>query len=124
LQEIDLDLSSFHIMIIYSEIEINTKWAYEKLNEMRMPNSKQKKVDLISAIHKPVKEWKEFLFNDFEEVIFPLYPQLAEIKKQLCTQGALYASMSGSGSAVFGIFENKPEKFSVSENWKIFAGKL
>jgi 4-diphosphocytidyl-2-C-methyl-D-erythritol kinase len=49
--------------------------------------------------------WKDFVFNDFEKPIFEDYPILAEIKDQLYQDGALYAAMSGSGSALYGIFE-------------------
>ena len=52
----------------------------------------------------PVKEWKNKIFNDFEKIVFKEYPQLAKIKEKLYKTGALYASMTGSGSAIFGIF--------------------
>jgi 4-diphosphocytidyl-2-C-methyl-D-erythritol kinase len=52
----------------------------------------------------PVESWKELLFNDFETTVFALHPELADIKEGLYREGAAYASISGSGSAVFGLF--------------------
>ena len=55
---------------------------------------------------KPVGQWKGLLVNDFEESIFPKHPELSAIKQSLYDAGAVYASMSGSGSAIFGLFED------------------
>ena len=59
-------------------------------------------------IDKPIKEWKELLFNDFEVPIFKMNPELKHIKEQLYLNGAEYAAMSGSGSTIFGLFAQKP----------------
>lgn len=59
---------------------------------------------LEDILHLPVEQWKHFLFNDFETTVFARYPALAEAKAELYSRGAVYASMSGSGSALFGIF--------------------
>ena len=59
---------------------------------------------LTEQLVQPVELWKDVIGNDFEMSVFPQYPQIAEIKQQLYEMGALYASMSGSGSAVYGIF--------------------
>ena len=52
----------------------------------------------------PVEEWKKHMVNDFEESVFPQYPAIGEIKEEMYKQGAIYASMSGSGSSVYGLF--------------------
>ena len=52
----------------------------------------------------PVEEWKEYIVNDFEESVFPQFPEIGEIKEEMYRQGAVYASMSGSGSSVYGLF--------------------
>ena len=60
---------------------------------------------LPEVLSKPIEEWDGTLVNDFEETVFAKYPELASIKRSLYDCGALYASMSGSGSALFGIYE-------------------
>lgn len=61
-------------------------------------------VSLRDALARPVEEWKEVLCNDFEKTVFPLHPGIARLKQELYDRGAVYAAMSGSGSAVFGLF--------------------
>ena len=58
-------------------------------------------------MRQPIETWKEELVNDFEEPIFKMHPELAAIKQKLYDQGAVYASMSGSGSALYGIFKKE-----------------
>lgn len=98
-QEIDVDLSDYFIVIIKPDIHISTVEAYQNVIP-QIP-----KVDLKRAIQLPIQEWKFHIVNDFELGIFQKYPTIEKIKHALYEQGALYASMSGSGSAVFGIFE-------------------
>ena len=71
--------------------------------------------NLRNLHHLPIEQWKANIGNDFEAPVFHLHPALGEIKEQLYTQGALYASMSGSGSAVYGIFPKK-EKAEIRSN--------
>ena len=59
----------------------------------------------IVLVKRPVEKWKEWMMNDFEESVFPQFPAIREIKEDLYKQGAIYASMTGSGSSVFGLFE-------------------
>jgi len=61
--------------------------------------------DLKTLIYKPIQTWKESIFNDFEYSVFKKYPSIRSIKEQLYLSGAVYASLSGTGSAVYGIFE-------------------
>ncbi len=60
--------------------------------------------DLREAIHRPIEEWRNLIVNDFEESVFPSHPAIAALKEEMYRRGALYASMTGSGAAVFGIF--------------------
>jgi 4-diphosphocytidyl-2-C-methyl-D-erythritol kinase len=99
LEEINLDLSSFKIILVHPGIHLSTAWAFSQIE----PEEKRESLKTIIQLH--IGEWKERLKNDFEEVAFGSYPELKNIKKQLYTQGALYASMSGSGSSFFGIFD-------------------
>lgn len=101
--EIQIDLSSYHILLVYPGIHSNTKEAYNGL-QPKLPSH-----HLITLIEKtPVTLWKESLINDFEPVIFKKYPEIKLLKENLYAAGAVYASMSGSGSAVFGIFKEEP----------------
>ena len=61
--------------------------------------------NLTSVLRRPVEEWKELLVNDFEATVFKAHPELAAIKQSLYDSGAVYAAMSGSGSALFGIYK-------------------
>ncbi len=101
-QKIKLDLSTFWIAVVFPNIHSNTKDAYSLV----IP--KKAKTSLLELISQPVNTWKNSLINDFEESIFSKYPIVKEIKTELYNLGAVYASMSGSGSAVFGLFENEP----------------
>ena len=69
--------------------------------------AKKPKSNLIDIIRQPVHFWKNNLENDFEKLVFGMYPELGIIKEKLYEFGAVYASMSGSGSAIYGIFENE-----------------
>ena len=65
-------------------------------------------MDLESILTKDISEWKDILVNDFEKHIFSKYPAIENLKHEMYRQGALYASMSGSGSSVYGIFKSNP----------------
>ena len=90
----------FFILVI-PKIHISTQWAYKKLNKSLQYKNKRPK---FSPISKPMN-WKLFE-NDFERVIHETYPEIGQIKAALQDAGALYAGLSGSGSTVFGVFDN------------------
>ena len=96
---VDLDLSLYNIYIVKPDISVSTREAYAGV---RPHESDLNFADVVRDV--PVHEWKNYLFNDFEDSVFRLYPQLEGIKQKFYGDGALYAAMSGSGSAVFGIF--------------------
>ncbi|MCL1850228.1 MAG: 4-(cytidine 5'-diphospho)-2-C-methyl-D-erythritol kinase [Bacteroidetes bacterium] len=98
LEPFTLDLSNFRIEIVCPDISISTAQAYSAITP------KKPKVSLKQMIQSPIAMWKENLMNDFEEVIFKQHPKLMAIKQDFYRRGAVYASMSGSGSAVYGIF--------------------
>jgi 4-diphosphocytidyl-2-C-methyl-D-erythritol kinase len=102
-----LDLSEFKIVIIYPAIHISTGWAFANIKPVRPAKS------IKQIIQQPISTWKNELINDFEKPVFAKYPEIKNIKDKLYNEGAVYASMSGSGSAVYGIFNNK-ETFSFS----------
>lgn len=99
LEEISVDLSAYKMVLINPGIHINTGWAFSKIN----PAPSKKSIKKI--IEQPVESWQVELVNDFEVPVFTAHPQIKEIKDSLYDQGAIYAAMSGSGSTVFGIFE-------------------
>lgn len=99
---VELDLSEFKIIILKPDIFVSTPIAYKNILPQIPENS------LIEVIKKPIDDWKELIINDFENSVFPQFPQIEELKHLLYDLGAKYASMSGSGSAVFGIFRHLP----------------
>jgi 4-diphosphocytidyl-2-C-methyl-D-erythritol kinase len=98
LAPIELDLSNYQFVLVHPGIHIATAWAFQQLN----PDTKTESIKAI--IEKPISEWKAYLINDFEAPVFNAEPTLSEIKSKLYQLGAIYASMSGSGSSLFGIF--------------------
>jgi 4-diphosphocytidyl-2-C-methyl-D-erythritol kinase len=84
--------------LIHPNIPIFTAWAFQQIT----PFIKEKSIAEI--IQQPLNTWKEELINDFENPVFKAHPQLATIKNYLYEQGAIYASLSGSGSSLYGIF--------------------
>jgi len=101
LEEVPLDLSNYKLFIVNSGIHIDTATAFKDI----VPEQPNKRVKEI--IKEPLSNWKNQLSNDFEKVIFPRYNVIEKIKDTLYEAGAIYASMSGSGSSVYGIFEKK-----------------
>lgn len=95
---IELSLSGYPIMIVKPDVFVSTREAFSNIR----PHHPEHPVREV--VKRPVAEWKETLINDFEASVFPQYPVIQEIKEELYRQGALYASMSGSGSSVFGLF--------------------
>ena len=94
-------MKDLHFILVVPPIQIATPWAYRALNKTLQPNNRQPKFPPLS---KPMK-W-ELFDNDFERVIHETYPEIREIKANLQKAGALYAGLSGSGSTVFGVFDN------------------
>jgi len=98
LQPIALDLSGWHIAIVRPDIPVPTKEAFSLIRPQRPLRNCR---DIVSQ---PVETWRSLLFNDFEQSVFTLHPEIASIKDRLYAMGAVYAAMSGSGSSVFGLF--------------------
>ena len=95
---IDLNLSRFEIRLINPKIHISTAAAYRGITP-QIP-----KTNLLDLINQPMENWKREIKNDFEESIFEKHSKLQSIKQQLYKDGAIYASMSGSGSTLYGFF--------------------
>lgn len=97
---INLSLNGWHALLLKPDIFVSTKEAYSHIR----PHKPETPVTTI--INHPVEAWKGALGNDFEDGIFAIHPEIADIKEKLYEAGATYAAMSGSGSSVFGIFRS------------------
>ena len=98
LTPLELDLSRYSWLLVYPGIHVNTGWAFGQIT----PGVPEQQ--LQQSIQQPVEAWRALISNDFEAPVFSAHPVLGEIKGQLYKAGALYATMSGSGSAMVGIF--------------------
>ena len=118
---ISLDLSGYKILVIKPQVSVPTAQAYSGVTPS------QPLTTLCDLIDTPITQWQSTIKNDFEDSIFPLHPIIKEIKQQIINMGAKYASMSGSGSAVYGIFESDKlaeENLPAFEQCDIFVGNL
>lgn len=103
LERFDVDLKGYYMTLIKPEVHVSTAEAYGGI----VPKPSQRNV--CDVLRTPIIEWRDVLNNDFEETIFKHHPEIGKVKELMYECGALYASMSGSGSAVFGIFKEKTE---------------
>lgn len=118
MEPVALDLSGYHFIIVNPGIHVNTAWAFSQL-QLNEPNQLELP-DLRTIIQQPVSSWKETLINDFEAPVCKAHPEIAAVKQQLYDAGAVYASMTGSGSTVFGLFTEKKElNFPEHYFWKL-----
>lgn len=102
------NLNGYYIAIVKPDVAVSTRAAY-RLIECRRP-----KKSCRDVVRQPIDTWKDDLSNDFEEPAFRQYPMLAGIKRKLYGMGAVYAQMSGSGSAIYGIFRQKPSRIEAA----------
>ena len=101
LTDYDIDLSEYDIRVEVPEgVHVSTSEAYSRV----IPRERLALPPLREALRYPVEMWPDVLFNDFESSVFPIYPAVEALKQRFYDEGAVYASMSGSGSAVFGLF--------------------
>ncbi len=103
LTPLEFSLAGKYLVLVKPDVEISTKDAYGNIE----PKPAEHSLRLLKAM--PLKDWKHVIKNDFETPVFQKYKKVRDLKMQLYEMGASYASMSGSGSAVYGLFENKPD---------------
>jgi len=118
LNPVSINLAGINLVIVKPSVNVSTAEAYAGVTP-HVPNK-----SLLEIIQQPVSMWKSLLKNDFEETVFRKYPIIKELKDKFYQSGAMYSSMSGSGSAVYGLFEsevNIREQFPGMVCWQ---GKL
>ena len=111
----DFSLKGLHIVLVKPSIAVSTAEAYAHVT----PQNPQ--TPLADGLPQPIEQWRECVSNDFEKSVFPAHPRIAAIKQRLYDMGAVYASMSGSGSSVFGIFDkpcNDTDSFADCFVWQ------
>ncbi len=118
LNPVSLDLSGYYITIIKPVAEVSTSWAYRSLTPVSQTYAPSDIID------RRVSEWKDMLVNDFEQVIFEKHPEIKALKERLYYYGADYASLTGSGSAVYGLFSKDPGVLMAEDHYFIWQRKL
>ncbi|MCX6271681.1 MAG: 4-(cytidine 5'-diphospho)-2-C-methyl-D-erythritol kinase [Bacteroidetes bacterium] len=109
LTPLKVDLKGYHLVLVCPDLQVSTKQAFALVTPMERSDN------LLDIISTPIQDWKDKLGNDFEVSVFSNHPSLRKIKDLLYRSGALYSSMSGSGSAVYGIFREDPGNFLAPE---------
>lgn len=102
LQPVDINLKGYFLAVVRPDIPVPTKEAFSLITPMRPEKNCR------DIVRQPIDTWRNELTNDFEKSVFALHPEIGKIKDDLYAHGAIYAAMSGSGSAVFGIFKEQP----------------
>lgn len=117
LNEINFSLKGYYLIVVNPGIHIATGEAFSNCKP-RLQNS------CLEIVQNDIRFWKKRLHNDFEDSIFPRYPQISEIKSTLYELGAQYASMSGSGATVFGLFKNQIPNTHFPKDYFVWQCKL
>ena len=118
LTPVELDVKRYYIVIVKPPFGVSTAEAYAGI----VPSNPT--IPLVKILSGSMYEWKDQLKNDFEGTVFQRYPEIAEVKQRLYACGAVYASMSGSGSAVFGLFEDEPEKVQFPGTYFVYSAPM
>jgi len=116
LENNDISLEKYKIRLYFPDFQVSTKEAYSGV----IPDSKRN--SLNNVLRSGIGNWEKSLQNDFEKTIFLKYSELAELKAKLYQNGAIYSSMSGSGSAVFGIFEKNAKLSEELKKYLVWEG--
>jgi len=118
IQPVEHVLNGLWLVLVIPEIHVSTAEMFSRVHPeiAEMP--------LTEIMKLPVGSWPGLLSNDFEKVVFTVYPRLVKIKQALMGKGALFASMTGTGSALYGIFERKPETAGLEKLGNVFSYQL
>lgn len=115
---ISLNLQGYTLVVAKPDEGVSTREAYAGIVPAIPRHS------LAESVKRPAAEWPGLIKNDFEASVFPSHPLIADLKREMLAQGAIYASMSGSGSAVFGLFDRDIEFAAPSDGIFIHTEKL
>ncbi|MFI5163159.1 MAG: 4-(cytidine 5'-diphospho)-2-C-methyl-D-erythritol kinase [Sphingobacteriales bacterium] len=113
-ETIKLDLSKYHLVLVMPPAHVSTSEAYRGVKPAEVKHS------LYDLISEPIQDWKHLIKNDFEESVFKNHAIIRGVKAALYEADAIYASMSGSGASVFGIFNEKPDLSALEEANQVF----
>ena len=106
LKPLSLSLDGYYVLIVKPPVFISTAEAYSAVVPQKSPYY------LPELLKTPINDWRRTVFNDFEESVFKKFPEIGKIKERLYGEGAVYASLSGSGASVYGIFKDNPEEIA------------
>ncbi len=115
-KSIQLNLKNFFIVLVMPPIHVSTADAYRNVNS-GLPEFNLQELENLN-----IEKWKSHLINDFEQPVFKAYPQIKLLKELLYQSGAIYASMSGSGASVFGIFKEEIRLPDLERDNLVFYG--
>lgn len=121
LKPVSLHLKDWFIAVVHPGIHVSTAQAYAGVKKRGQTSGNE---SLEYIIQQPVTSWSKLLHNDFEETVFAAYPAIHQLKEKMSEAGAVYAAMSGSGSAVFGLFRESPKLPASLKKMKHFIGTL
>ncbi len=117
LKPVSLNLDGYYLVVVKPPVHVSTAAAFLGIKPVFRENS----IDELTSL--PLQEWKKAVHNDFEDSVFDLYPEIQDIRNMLYRKGAVYAAMSGSGSAVFGLFGDNPGQMNF-EGCDVFQNLL
>jgi 4-diphosphocytidyl-2-C-methyl-D-erythritol kinase len=118
LKPIEVRLSGWHLTIVKPKVSVPTAQAYKGVTP-KLPEASLKEILAL-----PPTEWKNRLKNDFEESVFRVFPEVAKLKDNLYQVGATYASMSGSGAAVFALSQQPLSEIDLNKQYIVWQGNL
>ncbi len=113
-----LNMDEIYLVLLFPEIHVSTPEAYSGVNPA-IPRFQLKEI-----IKEPLSRWKGHIENDFEKSVFNRYPQLDSLKQELYNRGAIYASLSGSGSSLYGLFKEQPSLPDSLRKYVIWEGQF
>jgi 4-diphosphocytidyl-2-C-methyl-D-erythritol kinase len=121
IEPLTVNLKDYQLLLVNPSIHVSTKDAYSGIKPT-LP-----KTPLKEILNKNIKDWQKLIINNFEKTTFAKFPEIGWIKSNLIKEGAVYSSMSGSGSTVFGIFESTVNLDKIKEHYSdffIWNGKI